>query len=143
MRTKLVNRYYCDFCPKSGCSSGAMKRHEKHCTMNPERACRMCQRGEVEQQPMADLLACLRTVCDDANWYTDDCWQRNAQECLERLKEVASGCPACILAAIRQHGMVTYMFDFDYPKEAKGWLENAAKDVVYGGYGSDGAGLGW
>lgn len=42
MRVKKVNRYYCDFCKKSNCSKHAMELHEKHCTMNPDRQCRLC-----------------------------------------------------------------------------------------------------
>jgi hypothetical protein len=144
MRSKPSTRYFCDFCNKGGNSASAMARHERHCTLNPQRECRMCQLGEVTQQPMADLLGCLRTVCDDPKWHSDDCWQRNAQECLEQLKKLADGCPACILAAIRQHGMLTYMFDYDYPKEAKSWLADAneARDVGPG-YGSDWGTTGW
>lgn len=38
--TKKV--YYCDFCRKHSLTSGSMKLHEKHCTANPDRECRMC-----------------------------------------------------------------------------------------------------
>jgi len=33
--------FYCDFCRKYKLTSYAMKVHEKHCTMNPDRVCRM------------------------------------------------------------------------------------------------------
>lgn len=36
---KLV--YYCDFCDRYKLTPQSMKVHEKHCTMNPDRVCRM------------------------------------------------------------------------------------------------------
>ncbi len=42
MKTKLKNVYYCDFCKKHSLASWAMKEHEKHCTLNPDRICRVC-----------------------------------------------------------------------------------------------------
>ncbi len=36
---KLV--YYCEFCRKYKLTPQSMKLHEKHCTLNPDRICRM------------------------------------------------------------------------------------------------------
>ena len=42
MKTLLKKVYYCDFCKKKGMSASAMSVHEKHCTLNPNRQCRLC-----------------------------------------------------------------------------------------------------
>lgn len=83
MRTKTVSRYYCDHCKKSGGQRAAMERHEKGCTLNPDRYCRMCDRGNAEHAPIAILIAAAR-------------------EGLAALQKAADGCPACTLAGIRQ-----------------------------------------
>lgn len=95
MRRVMKWRYYCDFCGKGGASGGAMALHEKHCTMNPERECRMCDAaerayGEEGQHPIPDLIAVLGD---------------GERAGMAALGELANGCPACILAAIRQSGL--------------------------------------
>jgi hypothetical protein len=138
MRSKPSTRYYCDFCNKGGNSASAMARHEKHCTLNPARSCRMCAMVCNDQLPMPDLLACLRPIPSPPdNWCVDDRWQREAQECLALLREAAGGCPACIFAAIRQQGLVPYMLDFDWETESKRWLKDAndSSDTGIGGPG--------
>jgi len=118
MRTKRVNRYYCDFCRKAGCSSGHMQKHERHCTMNPDRECRFCAAVDGKQIPIATLIAALptRTVSDFDPLGSVD---------IGALREVSSNCPACILAAIRQAKLPVYLVqDFDFKKEvAEFWAE--------------------
>ena len=50
MQVVQVNKYICDYCGKKQYASWAMKKHEKHCTMNPNRECRMCDlMGELQE----------------------------------------------------------------------------------------------
>jgi len=63
--TKRVNRYYCEYCGKSGCAGGHMRNHEQHCTKNPNRVCGMCAIAQQQQAPMEALRACLP---DPANY---------------------------------------------------------------------------
>ena len=93
MKRKQVWRFYCEFCGKGSCSGGGMAIHEKHCTMNPNRECRFCKAGSdwgMEQLPIADLIATLGD---------------GRKEGMDRLREAATNCPACILAGIRQSGL--------------------------------------
>lgn len=83
MTRKPAWRYKCDFCGKTGYSAGHMRKHEKHCTANDNRECRVCKLMEGEQKPMADLVA--------AAWSGIDALEKAADEC-----------PACMLAAIRR-----------------------------------------
>ena len=111
MKRKKVWRYYCDFCKKSGCSGGHMKEHEQHCTMNPDRTCRMCDLLEEEQAETQTLVDALLNGG------------------MKRLR-THTICPACLLAAIRQSGIfdnehfqdprrIDIEDNFDYKAEKK------------------------
>jgi hypothetical protein len=132
MKVKKVNRYYCEFCKKSGCSGGHIAKHEKHCTMNPNRICRMCKVFEVEPADMLDMLGVLPNPADydleDVSSGTGEVWgsHMDARELFDmdidatmpKLREIANDCPVCILAALRQKGIpVPLVESFDYKKE--------------------------
>ena len=81
MKTKMRPRYYCDHCGKGTGSASYMRRHERGCTLNPNRVCGMCK--EKYQKSPAELLAILNT-----NGFSV-------------MQEAANHCPACILSALR------------------------------------------
>lgn len=85
---RQVWQYRCDFCAKRNLSAGAIAKHEKHCTANPNRICRMCAAIKKEQKALDALIACLSLAKPDYG--------------IAELRELAEECPACILAAIRQ-----------------------------------------
>jgi hypothetical protein len=106
MTKKLCWRYKCDFCGKVGYSAGHMKGHEKHCTANPDRACRshkFCDHPPTlpDNPPMPELQAALRSCGTD--WVAG----------LAALRVAAHDCPACILAALRQSGLQKGVADED------------------------------
>ena len=117
MKTVKRTRYVCDFCKKTGGHAGHMRRHEERCTMNPQRKCGMCELIENDQLPIAELIATV-----DA----DEKSCKNVYDAPEphNLRQAAGGCPACMLAAIRQHGSA--YVDFDYKDESAAVLK-----VVY------------
>lgn len=134
MRTKRVNRYYCDFCKKAGQSKPSMERHESGCTLNPNRVCRVCKmdrpefaRGEARQRPIAELLALLpahselfEVEGDYANGYFPPSATPVVNAALPALREACGNCPACILAALRQAKIpVPVATDFDFTAEMK------------------------
>lgn len=110
MKVRTVKRYTCDFCKKSNCSSFSIKTHEKHCTLNPKRICRMCNAMQEGQSEMKDLIALVpkpdsTQVCPSLNVSAE-------------LRDKANDCPICILAAIRQAEIpVHYFSGFDFKKE--------------------------
>lgn len=109
MKTKKVNRYYCDFCKKSGCSAYYLKRHEQRCTNNPNRVCGVCElddkaTGEKRQKPIGRLISALA--------------ENDSAGGMKALREAAGDCPACMLAAIRQARRVATV-DFDFKAELK------------------------
>ena len=88
MRTAMRPRYYCDHCNKGNGSPSAMRRHERGCTLNPQRVCGMCkmlaEEGGPEPAPPRDELVRIM----DAEGFAAMC-------------KAAEDCPACILAALR------------------------------------------
>jgi hypothetical protein len=129
MKTKLVKRYWCDFCNRAGLQERAMARHEQHCTMNPARTCRVCaliaeSTGEEASAPLADLMALL----PDCVEYEGDGWS-NPQPAyvafcaaldaaIPVLRKAANGCPACFMAALRQKKIPVPMAEgFDFKAE--------------------------
>ena len=132
MRTKKVNRYWCDFCNKAGLSASSMLRHEKHCTMNPHRECRVCKMVDegrdvgFERISVADMVALLPSkdalIKHDQHgaggYFADD--QGLLKASLPALRKAAGGCPACILSALRQSKIpVPLAEDFNFSMEMK------------------------
>ena len=132
MITKKVNRYYCEFCKKSGCNISVIRKHELACTLNPNRICRVCKmdhgdwtQREGEQKPLTDLLVLLP---DPSSYLVSDRWGEGfsntltdiVNSVLPKLREISGDCPACIMAALRQKGIPLPMVtDFNFTKEMK------------------------
>ena len=143
MITKKVNRYYCEFCKKAGGSASWISRHEKVCTLNPNRVCGVCKmdhgeysQNEAEQKPIGELLAILpdtssfkvkeidfETGKQYEYWHDDLTVAVN--EVLPKLRKASGNCPACIMAALRQKGIpVTMVTDFDFKAEMQEIWDN-------------------
>lgn len=143
MKVRKVNRYYCDFCKKAGCSGYHLKRHERGCTKNPSRTCGVCKMLEEEQRPIAELI---RPLPDPAQFVKIREWDNSeyygnglataAAKALPALRTAANNCPACILAAIRQAGIpVPMVADFSFTKEMRAvWdtINDAKREDEYG-----------
>ena len=132
MRIKRVNRYYCDFCSKSGCSAGHMKSHESHCTMNPNRRCKMCrQLGNIQKDinyltsllPLpskfppkilsSGIIGEIKGL-EDYSVLTEE-----VKRSLPLLRDAANDCPVCIFSALRLRGIPMGIIDFDLKQELK------------------------
>lgn len=125
MRTKKVNRYYCDFCGRGGCAAGHMAKHEKRCTKNPNRECGVClvsdeYTGEARQKPMPELVAVMPDITIEVA-QTDE-GRALIDSGFEALNELTEGCPCCILAALRQSGWSGWV-EFDFKGELKSHME--------------------
>lgn len=129
MRMKMVKRFWCDHCNKAGLSAHAMANHEKRCTMNPARKCRVCtlwaDGSDDPETPLAELIALLPAPVEP-DWKRYDgnaqpefyAYMEAANAAIPALRKAARGCPACMLAAIRQRGISPPMLDgFDFKKE--------------------------
>lgn len=153
MRTKKVNRYFCDFCKRSGGSAYHMRRHEVGCTANPERECGMCEPGGYDAAELPALVALLPDgheaqrhidIAENAPLDRADglggpfLWSERVAcvgvleseitqavvVALPALREAATECPACMLAALRQSGCARFS-DFDWKVERERFLADA------------------
>lgn len=112
MRSKKVWRHYCDHCNKGSLSKKSMQSHEAHCTKNPDRQCGLCAMVGSNHAPIESLIKAAESGL------------------VSELREAADGCPACMLAGIRQmpkdpmDAAGGHFADFDYKKEsAEFWRE--------------------
>jgi hypothetical protein len=131
VRTKLVKRYWCDFCNKAGLSAGAMSKHERHCTLNPNRQCRVCamvadaRRADWKPSTLAELVSLLPSKASlfQENDYHGDYFadtDGTLKAAIPVLREASGDCPACMMAAIRQAGIPVPLADgFDFSAEMK------------------------
>lgn len=101
-----------------------MEKHERHCTMNPDRTCRWAQ---LEYGP--------RTRYGTHSFRRGlPRWVRLrsplTREDLDDIRDRVGGCPACMLAALRQSSVeyhydaVTHQHMFDYEEEVKRFREH-------------------
>ncbi len=124
MLTKKVNRYYCEHCKKCGGHSGWMKIHEKHCTANPNRACRLCKvnAGQYDYKAIAAKIEDVPSESDGSKE-------------LQVIREAVDNCPACILSTLRQGSLVYTGHSFRFKEELKAlWAErNEERRCALGG----------
>jgi hypothetical protein len=146
MKSTKVTRYNCDFCNKRGFSAPHMAKHEKHCTLNPNRECRVCnllincRDSDFQSKPLAELIAILP---DSApfNAVTDLDINREHEkltaaviEAIPALRKAAGDCPACMMAALRLARIPVPMAEnFDFKKEMDSFMEDlrAERDQSY------------
>lgn len=124
MKIKLVKQYQCYYCGKKKYSASAMIKHEKHCTLNPNRKCRMCELMEEAQPDMAQLLAILpdpnRLIPQDGYSIGYVGLEKDVKQVFPEIQRLTNNCPACIMACLRQKGIpIPAVGFFDYNKELK------------------------
>jgi hypothetical protein len=109
---KVVEKkvYYCDFCKKHRLSRVAMEKHERHCTRNPERICRWMR---LDDPPSARMFAEVPTGHHHKMRRGLPRWIRLFAPLdstgVDRLREHARGCPACMLSAVRLSEVDVYV----------------------------------
>lgn len=122
MRSVKRWRYYCDFCKRANMQKASMAKHERGCTLNPDRVCGLCAQMGNPTKPIAELLVSF----ESGGW--------------KAVGEITDNCPACILAAIRQFNKTRpdreeqmWPEDFDFKKElASFWADmNSARADAY------------
>lgn len=125
MKVKRVNRYICEYCKKSGCAAGHMKKHEERCTMNPNRKCGMCAMMDLDQPNLTSMIALLPNPDQyekkERYWsgFGND-FKKVVEEIMPKLREKTNDCPACILAALRQAKIpVRLVESFSFFEECK------------------------
>lgn len=101
-------RYYCGFCKRTSGTEPSMLKHETGCTLNPDRVCRVCPFAGGGGAPLSELRAFVAAHAVDGIL---------TKEHAVTLRDMAAGCPVCMLAALRQEK--AFMEDFDLKVEMK------------------------
>ena len=120
IKTKKV--YYCEYCKKHSLRS--LEKHEKHCTKNPNRECRLCERTE-------SLILIIQHYKEKITFNK----YGYIYPGLSGIRDEVDDCPICILTILRCAGLI--YDDFDYKKELQDWwdkrnLEQDEWDAIYG-----------
>ena len=125
MKVKLKKVYYCDFCGKRSLRS--LAKHEKHCTANPNRECRLCGRKDI-----TTLIAKYKNTYEIVQktlkgWTgpTDFVEWKGVKVTIEDIEADVDGCPNCTLAILRCAFEIParYEFNYDYKEALKEWWE--------------------
>ena len=128
MRTKRKIVYYCDFCKKKSLRS--LKVHEKHCTANPDRECRLCDNKSIK--PIIEKYRKYFYIRETRKRLFEGWEYSNIMPVFKKkftLKDLVNEldyiCPNCILAIIRCLGLnrryFQEKFKFNYKKALDNW----------------------
>lgn len=141
MKRRMAWRFTCEHCGKSSCSGGHISKHERFCTKNPARDCRMCRMVGNEPVPMATLLEAVEFAQDPnmGGITSDDALFRSLD--LTRVRALCGGCPACLLAVVRQlktpEGISITDSRFSWKEEREKWLNDYRAAHEYVGHEGD------
>ena len=117
MKVKKKIVYYCDYCSKKSLRS--LKIHEKYCTANPDRECRLCDNKSIK--PIIEKYQKLFTV-HPMNYVVKFKKEFTLKDIINELDYI---CPNCIFAIIRCLGLNRYYmgskFKFNYREELDKW----------------------
>jgi|WetSurMetagenome_2_1015567.scaffolds.fasta_scaffold800885_1 hypothetical protein len=141
MKTIKKNVYYCDHCGKRGMGASAMTKHEKHCTLNPNRECRLCIMINEVSTPshvIRDLVEKYKNTFEivrheeSFGFGTSFKWKFQPVTPNDILNDV-DGCPACALTIARLSGLTASEvdreeFNFDFQKEMQSFWADRNKE---------------
>jgi len=138
MKIRKKNVYYCDFCKKH--SLVPLLKHERACTLNPGRTCRMCEETRSNYQQTAQKIydQTIKTMneMDGDRPFTIEVKSVDLMDPVE-------ACPACALTILRlvhkliaerlEDWTIHLVTDFDYAKEKTAWWNdrNAEREKAW------------
>lgn len=129
MKTKVKNVYYCEYCNKHGLRSDAMEKHEKHCTLNPNRECRLC--GNENIKDIIKKYSNAYTFEEEPIGNLDNTivikWEKKFS--LDDINDDVEGCPVCILTVLRcaklsESPVCFKLGEFNYKEALQEWWDN-------------------
>lgn len=131
MITKIKKVYYCEYCKKKLMRKSSMENHERHCTANPNRECRLCD-GNSVSDVIEKYKNSYKIVTEHGEFgdITSVVWKENKPITLEDIKKDIGYCPNCILTLLRCSGLSNPIFciNFDYKKELQEWWDEKNAD---------------
>jgi hypothetical protein len=131
MKAVLKPVYYCDHCRQHRLSKKSMEQHEARCTLNPARVCRWRIDGHSDGGTVIDIAPFAAELLSRATARPaspdPDADERTylTEADIEWVRRGVDGCPACMLAVLRQSGVDEFHIDyqcdtiFDYDAEVE------------------------
>ncbi len=106
VNVKLKKVYYCSYCKKYSLRKDIMINHEKGCTKNSNRYCKLCE-----------LIGQTNNIPELINKYKHYSLKpiisnEEQDEILTYIKQDTGECPNCILTILRLSGLQLYNFDY-------------------------------
>jgi hypothetical protein len=133
MTTKKITRVraWCDYCKKGIWSVKKMEVHEAHCTMNPNRVCRVCKTLLLQESTsLQELLAICKVAVPEPK--TIGITGTVPESLHINLRRAAQKCPACEMAALRQSGIpCPAVPGFDFTAEMKAIWQDVNESKEY------------
>lgn len=133
MKIKIKKVYYCDFCKKRALRS--LAQHERHCTGNPDRECRLCENRDIKEiiRKYSAYFSVSEEIHTEYEWDEAQPIFKKEFTLQDIIDELDYRCPNCILAIIRCLGLHRYYmrdkFKFDYKKELEDWWKYANEEA--------------
>lgn len=120
MKTVLKKVYYCDSCKKRYLSVGRMNKHERGCTLNPERICGLCK-NKTKDLIESKLSGRKLFFKDGQILKTPFINKELTEDEFKTIYEALGKCPYCTLAYLRLNGLRAYDL-FDWKKDVQDWF---------------------
>lgn len=131
MKEKLKKVYYCDFCKKHSLTSFSMKLHEKHCTLNPSRECRVCGNKEPVNQKDVKFIKNndieLEKMEGGGNRILGT---EKLEKAIKKLRQVYD-CPVCIFSILRQAKIDLSLSGFHLDEEMREYWQKQNEEERY------------
>lgn len=129
IKTKKV--YYCEYCGRHRLVP--LLKHEKHCTSNSDRECRLCERTE-SVKPLIEKYKkqCLVRAVTVLDKFIPSGQKVIKQPDIEDIIDEVDGCPNCTLTIIKGLNIkFPIEIKFDYMKELQQWWDDKNADQGY------------
>ena len=135
MKVKTKKVYYCEYCGRHRLTRHSIELHEKHCTLNPHRSCRMCDQSDLGSV-IEKYRNRFRVIEKDTQFgKSQEIEWINGEVTLADIESDTDCCPACTLAVMRLCGFNKFPaapFEFNYEEARKEWWDeknaNTAED---------------
>ncbi|MDY6867018.1 MAG: hypothetical protein SVT56_03815 [Chloroflexota bacterium] len=108
MKSVIKTVYYCDHCGKRYLSKYWGEKHEKHCTLNPNRDCRMC-----------DYVGTLNNIPEILDSIFNIGSAKEIFPLADEIFETTGGCPQCTLTILRLLESTPRFQTWNHPKETQ------------------------
>ncbi len=136
MKVIKKNVYYCDFCNKRMLSAWSMAKHEKHCTANPNRECRLCKNNPDIKTFIEELKSRfeVKETTNDNGFTEQKVIWKGKEITMNEIEAFTDSCPMCTFAILRQTKLNYSVFKFNYDFEKKlseWWAEVNEREREY------------